>query len=142
MAKDIYNSPYHVLGQHSKCASYFCQGDKVSELNLVKQAENSGMMLEIINAVNRLVANAKSLITDVDNNICEQFNSVINKYIGGKRTNLSQRNAYNARVEAAVISFNSKEYLRSIHKNITKQSPGTYLYSYYKFIYSKNQLTN
>lgn len=127
MAKDIYNSPYHVLGQHYKCASYFCKGDTISETNLVKQAENSGMMIEIVNAVNRLVTNSNSLIIDVDNNICEQFNSVINKYIGGKRTNLSQRNAYNARVEAAVIAFNSKEYLRSIHKHIMKKSPGTYL---------------
>lgn len=92
MAKDIYNSPYHV--QHYKCASYFCKGDTISETNLVKQAENSGMidgmMIEIVNAVNRLVTNSNSLIIDVDNNICEQFNSVINKYIGGKRTNLSQ----------------------------------------------------
>lgn len=94
------------------------------EQNLVVQAENSGMMLEIINAINRLVANSSSLITDVDNNVCEQFNSVINKYIGGKRINMSQRNAYNARVEAAVIAFNSKEYLRTIHKNIMKKSPG------------------
>lgn len=124
MGKDIYNSPHHVLGQHTKCASYFCQGNTVLEQNLVVQAENSGMMLEIINAINRLVANSSSLITDVDNNVCEQFNSVINKYIGGKRINMSQRNAYNARVEAAVIAFNSKEYLRTIHKNIMKKSPG------------------
>ncbi|XP_022177421.1 uncharacterized protein LOC111038573 [Myzus persicae] len=92
LGKDIYNSPYHVLGQHTKCASYFCQGNTVLEQNLVVQAENSGMMLEIMNAINRLVANSSSLITDVDNNVCEQFNSVINKYIGGKRINMSQRN--------------------------------------------------
>jgi len=64
------------------------------------------------------------LILDLDNNICEQFNSLINKYIGGnKRINLSQRNAYNARVEEAVIAFNSKQYLRAIMKNITTKSP-------------------
>jgi len=84
------------------------------------------MMLEIKNIVNRLVINESSLILDVDNNICEQFNSVINKYIGGKRVNLSQRNAYNTRVEAAVVSFNSKEYLRAL-KNVMKKSPGVYL---------------
>jgi len=85
------------------------------------------MMVEIKNIVNRLVINSESLILDVDNNICEQFNSIINKYIGGKRINLSQRNSYNTRVEAAVVSFNSKEYLRAINKNVMKKSPGTYL---------------
>lgn len=82
------------------------------------------MLIEINNAVNRLVFNSKSLILDVDNNICEQFNNVINKYIGGKRINLSQRNAYNTRVEAAVISFNTKQYVRAITTNIINKSPG------------------
>ncbi|KAL4123337.1 hypothetical protein QTP88_015534 [Uroleucon formosanum] len=117
LGKDIYNSPYHVLGQHTKCASYFCRGNTVLEQNLVIQAENCGMMLEIINAINRLVANSSSLITD---------------YIGGKRINMSQRNAYNSRVEAAVIAFNSKEYLRAIHKNIMKKSPGMFGKSFLK----------
>lgn len=84
------------------------------------------MMVEINNTVNRLVLNSESLILDVDNNICEQFNSIINKYIGGKRVNFSQRNSYNTRVEAAVVAFNSKQYLRAINKNVIKKSPGIY----------------
>lgn len=82
------------------------------------------MMNEIINIVSRLTNNASSLIEDVDNNLCEQFNSVINKHIGGKRINFSQSRNFEARVEAAVISFNSKKYLRTIHKKILKNSPG------------------
>lgn len=121
----MFNSPYHVLGQHSKCDTYFCNKKKFDENNWVKHAEMSGMMIEINNIVNRLVINSGSLIVDVDNNICEQFNSIINKYIGGKRINLSQRNAYNTRIEAAVVAFNSKQYLRAINKHITKKSPGT-----------------
>ncbi|KAL4083087.1 hypothetical protein QTP88_028417 [Uroleucon formosanum] len=62
---------------------------------------------------------------NVDNNICEQFNSIINKHIAGKRINFALKNSYNARVEAAVVSFNtSGQYIRSIHKKITKKSPG------------------
>lgn len=91
---------------------------------MVPQAIQSGMLMEINKATNRLVFNSKSLIIDVDNNICEQFNSVINKYIGGKRMNLSQRNSYNTRVEAAVISFNTNEYLRTITKHVIHKSPG------------------
>lgn len=112
------------MGQHSNCDTYFCNKKTLADENLVLRAENCGMMIEINTIINRLVINSKSLILDLDNNICEQFNSLINKYIGGKRINLSQRNAYNARVEAAVIAFNSKQYLRAIMKNITTKSPG------------------
>jgi len=98
------------------------------------------MLLEINNAANRLVFNSKSLIIDVDNNICEQFNSVnsvINKYIGFKWINLSQRNAYNTRVEAAVISFNSNQYLSAITKKVINKSPGIvqkiYLFKFSNF---------
>lgn len=120
------NGPFHVLGQHNKCDNYFCNKKNNCEENWVPQSIQCGMLIEINNAVNRLVFNSKSLIIDVDNNIYEQFNSVINKYIGGKRINLSQRNAYNTRVEAAVISFNSHQYLRAITKKVIQKSPGIY----------------
>lgn len=85
LSKDLLNSPYHILGQHSKCDTYFCNKKNLDEDIWVKLAENSGMMTEINNIVNKLVINSSSLIVDVDNNICEQFNSLINKYIGGEK---------------------------------------------------------
>lgn len=85
------------------------------------------MLREIKNIILRLTTNSCSLIQDVDNNVCEQFNSLINKYIGGKRINFNQRNTYTTRIEAAIISFNSKEYLRRIHKTMVSKSPGSYL---------------
>jgi len=120
------NSPYHILGEHKKCDKYFCKGSKTGDQNLVSIAENCGLMREINMANRRLYNNAQSLLKNVDNNICEQFNSMINKYIGGKRTNLSQKHTYNTRVEAAVIAFNSQSYLRTIHKSITNASPGNF----------------
>jgi len=57
--------------------------------------------------------------------VCEQFNYLINKHIAGKRLNFSSKRSYN-RVEAAVVSFNSKQYLRKIHKKISNCSPGVY----------------
>ncbi|KAL4153670.1 hypothetical protein QTP88_001503 [Uroleucon formosanum] len=126
LANDIMNSPYHILGEHNKCDKYFCKGSKTGDQNLVSIAENCGLMREINMANRRLFNNAQSLLKNVDNNICEQFNSMINKYIGGKRTNLSQKHTYNTRVEAAVIAFNSQSYLRTIHKSITNASPGTF----------------
>lgn len=64
---------------------------------------------------------------DVDKNVCEQFNSLINKFISGKRINFTQRNTYTTRIEAAIVSFNFKEYLRRIHKKMDFKSPGNIL---------------
>lgn len=84
-----------------------------------------GLISELKYIAQRLIDNATSLLQDVTNNICEQFNSVVNKFIAGKRINFSQRNSYNTRVKAAVISFNSNgNFLRQIHKKITDKSPG------------------
>lgn len=61
---------------------------------------------------------------DVDNNACEQLNSVINKFLGGKRINFTQKSSYSTRVHAAVVSYNSEEYLRAVKRHITHTSPG------------------
>lgn len=114
------------MGQHTNCASYFCEpGTKNNELNLVPEATGSGMMAEIQNCVSRLISKASSLLENKTNNICEQFNSVINKHVGGKRINFSSRGNYTTRIEAAVVAFNTKEFLRKIHKKMTNNhSPG------------------
>lgn len=79
---------------------------------------------EIDTIISRLSNNSESLIMDVDNNACEQFKSVINKFLGGKRINFTQKSLYSTRVQAAVISYNSGEYLRSVKKYVTHKSPG------------------
>lgn len=121
---DLKNAPYHRFGQHQECNSYFCKGSKIGEINMVPEALRCGILLEIDKITSRLVNNSSSLIEDLDNNICEQFNSIINKYVGGKRINFSQSNNYSTRVKAAIISFNSRTYLRTIHKKIMNFSPG------------------
>ncbi|KAL4107279.1 hypothetical protein QTP88_017650 [Uroleucon formosanum] len=103
--KDLLNGPYHRLGQHDNCNEYFCDQLTSNNINLVPEAE--------------------SLLENKNNNICEQFNAIINKHVAGKRINFSNRGNYNTRVHAAVISFNSKEYLRCIHKKISNFSPGS-----------------
>lgn len=121
------NSPYHILGQHEKCAAYFCKKNNTEE-NRVPEAEKCGLMGEMSIIIKRVVDYASSLILDVTNNVCEQFNSVVNKYIGGKRINFSLKQSYSTRIRAAIISFNSGGYfLRAIHKNIMKKSPGNEL---------------
>ncbi|CAH1730974.1 unnamed protein product [Aphis gossypii] len=69
---------------------------------------------------------ADSLLMNVDNNVCEQFNSIINKHLAGKRIHFSLRQSYNTRIESGVISYNtSGQLLRSLHKHVVhKISPG------------------
>ncbi|XP_029342286.1 uncharacterized protein LOC103310448 [Acyrthosiphon pisum] len=125
LRKDILNSPYHIFGKHTNCAQYFCTGRKLYELNLIDEVLQCGLMKDIYTALRRVADNAKSLLLDVDNNICEQFNSVINKHIGGKRINFSQKQSYSTRIYTAVVSFNTNgNYIREIHKKITTKSPG------------------
>ncbi|CAI6362985.1 unnamed protein product [Macrosiphum euphorbiae] len=126
LRKDITNSPYHRLGQHDNCANYFCTGPKVGERNFVPEAIETGIMAEIRKIVYRLAANTESLIENTDNNPCEQFNSLINKHIGGKRINFTQGNNYKTRVEAAVVAYNSHNYIRAVQKTIISKSPGKF----------------
>ncbi|CAI6354257.1 unnamed protein product [Macrosiphum euphorbiae] len=117
---DISNSFYHILGQHNKWDEYFCNNkQKISE-NLVPAAFNCGLMSEFKLVAQRLIDNATSLLHDVTNNICEQFNSVINKFIAGKRINFSQMNSYN---RYSCKSLTLVECFLDMHKNITNNSP-------------------
>lgn len=78
------NSFYHILGSHAQCEDYFCHGPKLNEHNFVDDAEKSKVIDEITQLANRLVTHADSLLMNVDNNVCEQFNSIINKHLSGK----------------------------------------------------------
>lgn len=55
------------------------------------------------NIISRSVINAESLIENKTNNLCEIFNSIINKHIAGKIISFSGRRSYNSRFEAVVI---------------------------------------
>ncbi|CAI6342668.1 unnamed protein product [Macrosiphum euphorbiae] len=119
---DIANAPNHRIFEiHKNCSAYFCKRSGVPQ-NII--LEGKSIRQEIDTIVSRLSNNAESLIMDVDNNACEQFNSVINKFLGGKRINFTQKSSYSTRVQAAVISYNSGEYLRSVKKYVTHKSPG------------------
>jgi len=86
--------------------------------------ETCGFMRDVNSVLRRVVENPSSLIYDVTNNACEQFNSVINKYISGKRINFSLKQSYNTRVQAAIISYyTSGNFLREIHKKLMHKSP-------------------
>lgn len=132
MRKDITNSFRHILCDHRLCEPYFCNGPKLNEVNYIDKARTNGLLEEFIQIVNRLAKNAESLLMNVDNNICEQFNSIISKHLSGKRINFSQRHNYNVRVEATLLSHNtSGKYIRTIHKTLVQnKSPGKKINNY------------
>lgn len=56
--------------------------------------ENSGLWQDISAAKNLVAYHADSLICDVNNNYVESYNSVVAKFVGGKRINYSLRGNY------------------------------------------------
>lgn len=123
---DIINAPSHVFGEHAKCKSinYFKCENNLSEKNLIPAMKDCGIYEDIMVSLQRLIDNASSLILNMDNNLAEHYNSVVCKFVGGKRVNYSLRGSYQTRCEAAALSFNSKgDYYRNINKTATGKSP-------------------
>lgn len=99
LKRDLINTPFHVFGNHANCSdtSTRCEGhaDDVDNTPLLQE---SGLWAEIINLMNNvLIKNINSLAYNVNNNYSERYNSVVAKFVGGKRVNFVQRDSYNAR---------------------------------------------
>ncbi|KAL4132476.1 hypothetical protein QTP88_009617 [Uroleucon formosanum] len=120
---------------HGVC--YFCSKNKDNEINLVPELQKYGVWNDLIAAVNLLAYHSNSLIYHVNNNSVETYNSVVAKYVGGKRVNFSLRGSYNARCNIAVSAYNyGQNYLRQFYKKSTNFSPGIYIK---KFIAKENK---
>lgn len=134
LKQDLLNAPHHVFGEHSLCKSYYCkkltENVESVEENLVpimKSKEGGFIFSAILKFVSRLVNNAPSLMHNVNNNIAEIFNSVIAKFVGGKRINYSGRQSYAGRCAASVVSFNSRKPQTYLSTNIFQQSPNKFI---------------
>lgn len=76
---DIYNSINHdVFGNHSNCASYFCDKPKeyIHLLEKIQHTDND-FYLNMNSSIRQLGRHSKSLIQDVNSNIVESYNSII-----------------------------------------------------------------
>lgn len=128
LRKDIINGPSHVFGEHLHCMElgYFCNGRKVDEINYIPDMKKLGLYAKIMEAVNILADYSQHLIQDVDSNVVERYNSIVAKFIGGKRVNYSQKGSYQTRCAAAVVRHNSGEEFYKLHKAVMKNSPMSY----------------
>jgi hypothetical protein len=79
---------------------------------------NSSLALPFTQALDRVASLSSSLLYDVDNNSAESYNSVVNKFVGGKRINFSLKGSYLGRCLAAAISYNNKGIF--LHKMLSK----------------------
>jgi len=61
--------------------------------------------------------NAISLLLEIDNNICEQFNSIINKHLAKKRINFSQKYAYSGIAPPKIYREVKAEWERTKQNN-------------------------
>lgn len=85
LRNDIYNAPFHVFGSHDNCAAYFCKKKDQKEENLVLKMQLNGIWPQILVATSRIRLNATSILEYENTNIVEQFNSLVAKYVGGKK---------------------------------------------------------
>lgn len=130
LVQDLKNIPFHVFGDHKACEErgYFKCSRKGNEVNYIPAMEACGILQDIDVSLNRLIHNAASLINNMDNNLAECYNSVICKFVGGKRIDFSKKGSYQTRCEAAAISFNvgSGDYYLTMGKAIGKVTPKAY----------------
>lgn len=114
-----------MFGEHEICdeLKYFtCT--KENEINYVPEMKECGLFQDIEVCIQRLLNNTKSLILNMDNNLAEHYNSVVCKFVGGKRVNYSLKGSYSMRCNAAALSFNTgQDYYSVLYKTITETSP-------------------
>lgn len=91
--KDITNSCNHAFGNHENCEPYYCSSQKKSE-DLTSNWKTNAIWHRIKFIVNTVAAKARSLMHNSDSNKVESFNSIIAKFVGGKRINFSLRQGY------------------------------------------------
>ncbi|XP_069355893.1 uncharacterized protein [Maniola hyperantus] len=113
---DISNAYNHAFGHHAECEGHYCSSEKKSD-DLVPKVNNSTFWFKIQYIVGIVATHSRSLINDFDSNTVEQFNSIIAKFVGSKRTNLIQRQTYQSRCAAAVVAYNTKSHC-TMYKNL------------------------
>ncbi|KAK5645649.1 hypothetical protein RI129_004113 [Pyrocoelia pectoralis] len=129
LKKDIRNCVSHVFGEHKNCQTleYFCKEPPIADGSIVSDLRQTDLYDKLESFTNVLVHHAASLIHDVDNNTVEQFNSIIAKYVGGKRVNYTKKRSYKSRCDAAVVAHNTKRPLYTMKQYFSNGvSPGRY----------------
>lgn len=115
LKSDLNNILHHVFGDHSNCPVYIKQYCKDDDRNYVPALEECNTFEKMSSTMRQLMYCAKDLIQGESNNIAEHYNSIVAKFVGGKRVNFSLSNSYKYRANAAAVQYNSRTALSSFY---------------------------
>lgn len=73
------------------------QRPRENDINIVEDIKDCGLFDDIMLCVYRLEHSGNSLINNITNNNAELYNSVLCKFVDGKRINFSQKRFYKMR---------------------------------------------
>jgi hypothetical protein len=129
LQKDILNIPYHIFGRHNNCKSYFCNPQdpsKSDEVDSVTEMMSCSFWVPLEKAVKKIADESFSLMEDETSNAAENFMSVANTFIEGKRKNFGQSGLYRHRILAAVFSYNNCSFWPTkIYSTLFGKAPST-----------------
>jgi hypothetical protein len=110
LADDLTNMPLHIYGSHNNCNDSFCKRKDVVEPDHYTTTKGKLIWPAIRNVCNLISNKSNRLIYNQTSNICESFMSLVAKYLGGKRINVSQKYGYNIRVLSALFAFDKGSF--------------------------------
>jgi hypothetical protein len=111
------------------CIIYYVLGEE----NIVPDLKNYGVWDDICRARNLPTYHTESLMYGYNNNSAELYNSILTKFVGGKRVNFSLSESYQLRCNAAVTAYNSGPNCLSLfNKHLTNKSSGRFTKMYIK----------
>lgn len=91
------------------------------------------MFIDIFSGMSGVEYSARNLIDDIDRNAEINFNSVLARLVGGKRTNYFSRQSRETRCYGAIVSFNNTaDYRTHVHQAVFCQNPRMYTKVYKK----------
>ena len=106
---DLNNMYSHVFGEHKKCKQigYFKCNPTPDEINYIPLMVECGLYADLYQFLYTLLTHVESLLENKNTNQVECFNSIICKFVGGKRINFTNKGSYEFRCNLAAISFNT-----------------------------------
>ncbi|KAL4118949.1 hypothetical protein QTP88_011827 [Uroleucon formosanum] len=108
-------------------------GKYAGEENYVPDMKRVGLWDDIGSIRSALTYHTESLMFNLNNNAAENYNSILAKFVGGKRVNLCLRGSYELRCNAAVTAYNvGANRLSLFHKQVAQKSPGLFTKRYIK----------
>lgn len=122
LKSDISNVIHHVFGDNSSCPSYIL--DRCDELdeNYIP-AMKTGTYEKLSQPTRRLMFYASDLLRGHTNNPAEHYNSIVAKFVGGKRINFSLSNSYRYKANAAAVQYNERFPLKALYRTKFQGKP-------------------